>query len=329
MLKGIITIKDHDTGRIDVFPMHSFVGNFVAMFAKGYMMTVYANFSGHPKKTTGSSYDQALCKFNKITVGDNNTALSPTDINLNNEITCTRGSLIFTDLYDDGVKRCFDISQSLENTSGNSFDLKEIGGTCYYSGSYYLLTRDVLETPISWAAGATKTITLTFITQAPFLDNFLLLLLRRLKDVSVMMKRTSGSNYESSLAAWTVAAADSNTSYGILIGSGTTAFSFSDYKPETQLTSNWLHSACAKKSTSLSTETGITETTIQRDFLNNTGSAVDVSEVCIVITDGSNNFFCIARKVFTPVSVANNQTFRVTSKLYSITESNEKEEQQS
>jgi hypothetical protein len=88
-----------------------------------------------------------------------------------------------------------------------------------------------------------------------------------------------------------------NTTYGILIGSGTTPVAMADYKLETQIITNVAHAA-----TSIALQNPNASTwriALSRIFTNNTGGILAIKEVALYIVGAATpNYFCGERTLY-------------------------------
>lgn len=91
------------------------------------------------------------------------------------------------------------------------------------------------------------------------------------------------------------------TTKGILIGSGTTPVTMTDYKIETQLTTNVAHAAMiiALENPNASTW----RIALSRIFTNNTGGTLSIKEVALYVTSGSGVVICCAERTLYAVDV--------------------------
>jgi len=145
---------------------------------------------------------------------------------------------------------------------------------------------------------------------------FFLLLERHLGQRSVTAKKTDGADRTTNNSASTFAvnAGSGNSSYGIVVGSGTTAVDIcNDYALENKLELDY--SAVTVNATSCGS--GVIEVSIYREITNNTGSDVTINEVGLYCL-GTDEYqqHCIDRTVLVePVTLEPEQTMKVTYKL--------------
>ena len=100
-----------------------------------------------------------------------------------------------------------------------------------------------------------------------------------------------------------VDAGAATTTYGIVIGTGTTPVALADYKLETQVVTNITHSSVTVAAPTTDGTTRLFE--IVRTFTNNTGATIDITEVGLYCLTGSSSYkFCLDRSLYS-VSVNN------------------------
>lgn len=112
------------------------------------------------------------------------------------------------------------------------------------------------------------------------------------------IKDTAGvDQYETKHANNFKANADSDTTYGIVIGSGeANPVAMDDFKLETQMTANIGHNAVTFSAES--PESGKWRLTISRGFVNNTGAVVNVKEVGLYVYFGTSERVCVDRTLY-------------------------------
>ena len=136
-----------------------------------------------------------------------------------------------------------------------------------------------------------------------FVGNFILSLYAAFSATAVTMLSWGNSqlpNTGVNVNPLQVKAAANDTSYGILIGSGTTAPSMSDHALGTQITTNVYHQTVGFAVNSPNAST--IEMMIMRSFMNNTGSALTINEVGLVVYNSSTgNLFLIDHTLYTVV----------------------------
>jgi len=148
------------------------------------------------------------------------------------------------------------------------------------------------------------------------LIQFFQLLERHLKYYDVKVKKIDGANDISYPEKYTfkVAAAAGDSSYGIVVGSGSTAVDIcNDYALENKLELDY--EATTVNATSCGS--GVIEVSIYREITNNTGADVTINEVGLYCWGyQSDRIHCIDRTVLVePVTLQNEQTMKVTYKL--------------
>lgn len=104
------------------------------------------------------------------------------------------------------------------------------------------------------------------------------------------------------------------TTNGVVVGSGDTAPTINDYALETQIG----HGVAADQLQYGAMTFGepaagasISQFRLTRDFANGSGGAVDVKEIGLYVSDGSNDYMTIRDALGTPISVPDGQTLTV------------------
>ncbi len=148
------------------------------------------------------------------------------------------------------------------------------------------------------------------------LIQFFQLLYRHFNNATIKVKMTDGTEDNNTPSSFTfrMNAPDGNGSYGIVVGSGSTAVDIcNDYALENKLDLD--HSAVIVEATTC--KSGIIEIAIKRDITNNSGSEVTINEVGLYCYGGgSTKIHCIDRTVLVePITLQNEQTMKVTYKL--------------
>jgi hypothetical protein len=107
-------------------------------------------------------------------------------------------------------------------------------------------------------------------------------------------------SYQYSILAANAGAA--TTTYGIVIGTGTTPVDIDDYSLEAQVTTNIAHGICATSPQNPDASTWRAQAT--RTFTNNTGAPLTIEEAAIYVNDtGASWKFCIDRTLHHAVVV--------------------------
>lgn len=128
-------------------------------------------------------------------------------------------------------------------------------------------------------------------------------------------KKTSGATVAILNAALSTRASSGVDTYGILIGTGTTAHSFDDYDVETQIvdgtgTGEMSHVAYEDEELTWVSGTRTLTITLARYFNNNSGGSISVTESAVV-GSYSGSYYLMARDVFTAVPVGDTGQFKV------------------
>jgi hypothetical protein len=112
---------------------------------------------------------------------------------------------------------------------------------------------------------------------------------------------------------FSVFAPDNTSTYGIVVGTGTTTPTNSDYKLETQIAhgtaSGQLDYGAHSRTESKVVGSNV-DFVISRTFYNGSGASITVKEIGIYCQSESY-YFCLVRDVITPIDVANTQTLTV------------------
>lgn len=137
----------------------------------------------------------------------------------------------------------------------------------------------------------------------------------QMSQASEIVKNTGGNDRTvgTNAANLRVNATASVTSWGLVVGTGTTAVSMSDWKLETQVTTGVDHSAVVVE---MEYPAGnVARVKISRTFTNNTGASLGITEVGLYANlGGTTYFFCIDRTLYSvtvPVGEAVVITYRI------------------
>lgn len=147
-----------------------------------------------------------------------------------------------------------------------------------------------------------------------FLAQFIEFLHVQMSYIATSITRTTGAEYSVTCHATNLRlnAPASNTTYGMLIGSGTTPVDIDDYKLETQITADLTVSA---HTLVLSYPTAKSRRlAISRTFTNATPSPMAIEEVAIYAWDGLLQTYCIDRTLYSvaiPASSSLELTYRI------------------
>ena len=149
------------------------------------------------------------------------------------------------------------------------------------------------------------------------LKQFIMLMTVHLQQDSEQIIDTGGTlQYALSNSTTLKANATSDTNYGILIGTGTTTVTLTDYKLETQVTTNITHETVSF--TIENPDASTWSVAISRSFINNTGGTVNIGEVALYVKASSNYIYCMDRTLY-PVTLnameAVALTYRISVKL--------------
>jgi hypothetical protein len=128
---------------------------------------------------------------------------------------------------------------------------------------------------------------------------FIQILMVHMSQANQTIKDTSGVNKSvgTSLSNFAATAGANVTTYGILIGSGTTPVTMEDYKLEAQIITNVAHGAQAVALENPNASTW--RILLTRVFTNNTGGILGVKEVGFnALAIGPGNYFCCERTLY-------------------------------
>jgi hypothetical protein len=150
-----------------------------------------------------------------------------------------------------------------------------------------------------------------------FVANFINIMFANLSGQNVTLVNTGGSTY-GSFGRTALSANDSSNdaSYGIQIGSGTTAPAITDYRL-TQLIPNGTsagqmqYGAVNVMSPVINTTNNTGYITVTRAFTNNSGGSITVSEVGLVVNAFSQYTLIIHDLLPTPITVPNGSTLSI------------------
>ena len=151
------------------------------------------------------------------------------------------------------------------------------------------------------------------------LKGFIQILMAQMSGVSQTVKDTGGTDRAviAAVKNFCLAAAATETPYGIAIGTGTTAVTMTDNKLETQVTTNIVHAA-----PSFAVENPDTSTwrvAIARVFTNNTGASLGIREVALYGQATASLYnICVDRTLYSvdvPSGVGVTLTYRITVSL--------------
>jgi len=150
-----------------------------------------------------------------------------------------------------------------------------------------------------------------------FVANFINALYTLLSGQSVTNVNTGGSTYSTSTGSQIGVTASSNDdSYGIQIGTGTTAPAITDFSL-TQLIPNGTsagqmqYGAVTVMSPVINTTNNTGYITVTRAFTNNSGGSITVSEVGLVAIYSFNKTLIIHDLLPTPITVPNGSTLSI------------------
>jgi len=128
---------------------------------------------------------------------------------------------------------------------------------------------------------------------------FIQILMAQMSGFNQTIKNTSGVNVSvpASLYNFSVAPGAGITTYGILIGPGTTPVTMEDYKLEAQITTNVPHGAQGVTLENPNSSTW--RIVLTRVFTNNTGGVLGIKEVGFyTLAIGPGNYFCCERTLY-------------------------------
>ena len=134
------------------------------------------------------------------------------------------------------------------------------------------------------------------------LKQFIQFLLVQLSQSAQVIRRTDNTTVSITPHAYNLHAnpAAGSTALGILIGSGTTEVTMTDYKLEAQIITNVVHGTQAYSLENPNSATW--RVVISRPFTNNTGSSFEINEVALYSYGSvAGYYYCIERTLYTVV----------------------------
>lgn len=159
----------------------------------------------------------------------------------------------------------------------------------------------------------------TLIRKIPFrrchslLKQFIQLLAVQFSQTAQTIKDTGGANRSTPAHATSfLATATNQPTYGIVIGTGETAVTMTDYKIETQLTTN-----IGQGTVTFAVENPNSTTwrcAISRGLTNNTGAVVNIKEVALYTLYQAAYIFCLDRTLYS-VTVQAGETVTLTYRI--------------
>jgi len=151
------------------------------------------------------------------------------------------------------------------------------------------------------------------------LKGFIQILMAQVYGAAQTIKDTGGADRSVAAAIknFCLAAALTETTYGIAIGTGTTAVTMTDNKLETQVTTNIVHAAHSFAVENPDASTW--RVAIARVFTNNTGASLGIREVALYAQATASLYsICIDRTLYSvdvPSGVGVTLTYRITVSL--------------
>ena len=143
---------------------------------------------------------------------------------------------------------------------------------------------------------------------------FIQLLYAQMAGSNVTIKDTSGTNRTEAAHAYNLLVAyGTQTTQGILIGTGTTAVTIADYNLAQQITSNIEHQTATFAIENPDSETW--RLAISRGFVNNTGTDQDIKEVGLVAGFSSNVYKILIDRTLYNATVAIGETLTLTYRI--------------
>lgn len=320
-----IIISDPDGNNAREYKFNSFIQNFVAYYV--YLYDIIS--STRCKQTNGSNTGlvalrQSLTSYyfhGGILLGTGSPARSATMYQMGSVLTtASLASTIpaYTITYNASTID-FTISKNFENISGADIDVTELAWSWSPADDTYaktvMLTHDLIDPAYTLADGAIKkfsikiTLDNTMNRQSVgvFASNFTTAYYN-IKDTGNTTRQIPDL-YISSLDILSAAGV---ASYGIVVGTGSTANTIDDYKLETQIDNATL----AHSNTALVgyvTDKDDVYIKLQRSFTNNTGGTITIKEVGVYLkvyaTGNTSIYVMYYRKVLdTPLDIADGST---------------------
>jgi len=150
-----------------------------------------------------------------------------------------------------------------------------------------------------------------------FVANFINIMFAGFFFQSVTLVTTGGSTFSTSGSnPLNVQDSSNDNSYGIQIGTGTTAPAITDFSlkqliPNGTSAGQMQYGAVSVMSPVINTTNNTGYVAITRAFTNNSGGSITVSEVGVVVNFSSNNFLIIHDLLPTPITVPNGSTLSI------------------
>ena len=133
------------------------------------------------------------------------------------------------------------------------------------------------------------------------LKQFIMLMAAHISQTTKVITDVTGANRNISANANTFKSDfGTDNTKGILIGTGATTVTLTDYKIETHLTTGIAYEAMSY--TVENPDASTWTIAISRSFINNTGGTVNIQEVALHTFGGAGNVFCVDRTLY-PVTL--------------------------
>lgn len=319
MIKGNIEIKDLQTGKVYRQPMRSFVYNFLA----GLYYTWVQTAPDPVRKDVDNVTDNcelgavdALANDNThgVVIGNGTSLESCDQYALSSKLDLTEEICNVGNVYLDGQIAKLDISRTFTNDTVSNETIYEIGLIDCYGADYFLGIRDIMSSAVEINIGVSKNVKFILSVTDGLTKIFLQYIESAFIGGNVTFKDTGNVSRTTTISDALINAAENIKTYGIVIGTSSTALDIEDYKLGTQLTTDWKHYVTQGYLTERETGTGISKVGFSREFKNDTGSSVVVEEVGIIGLASANNFL-LARYLTGGITVASGETLLIRVKL--------------
>lgn len=157
-----------------------------------------------------------------------------------------------------------------------------------------------------------------------FVDNFLKLIYLCMSKNNVSLQNTANGT-ENYVSAYNVGsyylecdAASTNTNYGVIVGTGTTAPTISDYSVETKIAHGTSSGQLQYSATSVGAPTTDATTStlvVTRLFTNASGGSIDINE-CGLVVRSNDDYVLIIRDIISPaITVADAEELTLNYKI--------------
>lgn len=205
-----------------------------------------------------------------------------------------------------------EIKRTFTNTSATTYTIREMG-IAYYGN--YLISRTISLSPISLEGGFSTELTTSLNLMDVFTINLAQIIYAFLSQNLVDMKNVAGStqsnyNIHSNIDRCNIMAGVNETTYGILVGTGTDTFDGNNYALNDQNTV-LNYGMMQHVNTSKAFNEEYCWMNFRRTFYNDTVNDIDITEIGIAVKGETTNQFLIYYLPITAVTVSSHSTLTV------------------